>query len=176
MFLAQIALHSPNLLPPEMLETLIEHMERFLRSTTPLQMMQFEEKQRFSWSVFLPYVSLAYIPNIPTFPENPLLTKLQFLSLQTVIFWLRSTLGRSSHQELLIKEGLLDYVICMPWCVPEPIKASANALVSLVTVGNRVTPPRLSTIAKSKLAVVHFGLQWVIKVHSAHELLHIDDK
>ncbi len=171
MFVAQLVLTSPHLLPRDNVEALTSRMECLLTSTTPLQLMQFEEKKRFSWSVFFPYVRLVYSPNVPRPGLDPPLARLQLLSLEMVLFWLRNTLGQASHREILAKEGLSDYVICLPWFMPEASRDNACALVSVFMGEACVSPPRLSTLARGKLAKMHFGLERVIKAVSGHELL-----
>lgn len=171
MFLAQLALCSPHLLPQDSLAPLATRMEWLLRSTTPRQLMEFEENRRFSWSVFLPYLRLAYAPNVPQTGLDSLLNKLQLLALELVLFWLQNTLGRPGHRETLTEEGLSEYIICLPWFVPEALRDSADALVSAFVGKAPISPPRLSTLARGKLAKMHFGLEKVIKAVSGHELL-----
>lgn len=180
MYFAQLVLVSPVLMLPHVLQNIIGRMEEFVQSTTPLQLKEYEEQRRFSWSVFFPYVRLAYIPNTPhngelthcagcTIP-GALLSKAQHLALEIVLYWLRNTLAREMHQELFIREGLLDYIICIPWHVPASLKDSAKALVCSISTQVITAPPRLASLAKAKLAKMHFGLDKVIRVYSVHEL------
>ncbi len=170
MFMAQLVLSSPELIAPDNVNPLATRMKWLLHSTTPQQVMEFEVKRRFSWSVFLPYLRLLYAPNIPRVGVGSLVASLQLLALEVVLFWLRSSLGRPSHRDILIDEGLLDYVICLPWFVPEALRDSARALVSVFMGGASISPPRLSMLARGKLAKMHFGLERVIKAVSGHEL------
>lgn len=178
MYFAQLVLVSPVLMLPHVLQNIIGRMEEFVQSTTPLQLKEYEEQRRFSWSVFFPYVRLAYIPNTPhngelthcagcTIP-GALLSKAQHLALEIVLYWLRNTLAREMHQELFIREGLLDYIICIPWHVPASLKDSAKALVCSISTQVITAPPRLASLAKAKLAKMHFGLDKVIRVYSVH--------
>ena len=182
MFFAQLVLLSPVLMlhEPRILQNVLRRMEEFMQSTTPLQLLEYEEKRRFSWSIFFPYVRLAYIPNTPHNSEptqcagctvpGALLNKAQHLALGIVLYWLRNTLSRDIHQELFIREGLLDYIICIPWHVPASLRDSAKALVCSIRTQITTAPPRLAILAKAKLAKMHFGLDKVIQVHSVHEL------
>ena len=170
MFLAQVILMSADLIHHDLLEKVLPQMETFLHSTTPTELMRCEETRRFSWSVFFPYVKVVYLPDIPISQSNSsLVYKAQLLALEVVILWLRSTLGRMSHQEILIQEGLLDYIICIPWHIPDSVASSARALVSVLGTQTPITPPRLSSLAKAKLAKTQFGLDKVFYTHSVHD-------
>ena len=177
MFIAQLALSSPHLLSRDKLQILTTRMETLLQSTTPLDLMCYEDRARFSWSVFLPYVKLVYAPETPTLDPiissdpTSLLAKLRLLSLELILFWLRNTLGRSCHRDILIQEGLSDYLVCLPWYVPEKLKKAACDLLSVFAGNSSISPPRLSILARAKLAKVRFGLEKVLRVVSARELL-----
>eukprot|EP00731_Ephydatia_muelleri_P018503 Em0011g543a len=169
-FMAQLVLVSPSLLPPSLLEKMHCHMQELLDTADPYELMRFEETCRFSWSIFFPYVKLLYIPNTPASTGSAVLTKLQSLSIQVTIFCLISSLSRPSHQEIMVDEGLLDYVICMPWYVPGEVKAKADLVVRALAAHKPLQPPSLASIAKAKLAKVHFGLDRVVSMESIHDL------
>ena len=168
--MAQLVLVSPSLLPPSLLEKMHCHMQELLDTADPYELMRFEETCRFSWSIFFPYVKLLYIPNTPASTGSAVLTKLQSLSIQVTIFCLISSLSRPSHQEIMVDEGLLDYVICMPWYVPGEVKAKADLVVRALAAHKPLQPPSLASIAKAKLAKVHFGLDRVVSMESIHDL------
>lgn len=177
MFLAQLVLQSPHLIQPNLLEKMAQHAETFLQMATPTELTEYEENRRFSWSVFFPYVNLIYLPSIPlhqasvaTEENSTLLHKLQLMAIETILFWLHNTLGRESHREILIKEKLLDYVVCIPWYVPEVLQDKARAFTSMLASHTPVEPPRLSILSKAKLSKMHFGLKKMMEVQSVHEV------
>ncbi len=128
-FLAQVSMVSPQYIPQEYQKQIINEMDSLLQATDYETIMQYEVKHWYVWATFLPYVKLAYVPNTQT--EGPL-QKLQLLSLEVIIFALQNMLGRENHREFLKKEGLLDFVTCMPQYVDPPFteiqsyKAGAN--------------------------------------------------
>ena len=172
LFMAQLVLVSPDLIPPFLLEKIQCHMQELLDTANPLELMRFEETCRFSWSIFSPYVKLLYIPNTPAVMGSTSTTmiKLQSLSIQVAIFCLTSNLSRPSHQEIMAEERLLDYVICMPWHVPEEVKTKADEVVRALAAHKPLQPPSLSSIAKAKLAKMHFGLERIMRMQSIHDL------
>jgi len=108
MFLAQLVLQSPHLIQPDLLEKMAQHAETFLQMATPTELMEYEEKRRFSWSVFFPYVNLIYLPSIPlhqasaaTEENSMLLHKLQLMAIETILFWLHNTLGAREFRNTL---------------------------------------------------------------------------
>ena len=152
---------SPSVVPADFYDPICAHMEDFLQRTTYQAIMEGEVKHWYVWSTFVPYVKLAYIPDTPQ-PEA--VGKLQLLSLETIIFSLQNMLGRENHRQVLNREGLVDYVTCMPSYVTESLKPRAKELVQmLVTSADlQVQLPTLSSLVRAKLAKMYFGLEGVL--------------
>lgn len=133
-------------------------MDSFLKNTNYKTIMKAEVKHWYVWSTFLPYVKLVYIPETP---QTEMMRKLQLLSLQTVLFGLQNMLGRQNHVEVLVREGLLDYVTCMPLYVPESLKPQAREVVRMLGSSGDVEmhPPKLVSLLKAQLAKTHTGLE-----------------
>ena len=79
------------------------------------------------------------------------------------------TLGEETRG-ILEKEGLLDFVVCMPWFLPPGSKPQKRAR-DLVRSLSRLEPPSLVNIARAKLAADTFGLEKMLNTHSVHELV-----
>ena len=81
-------------------------------------------------------------------------------------------LGRDNHREILFKESLEDYVICMPAYLPAgPRREQAKDLVRIVGGGvHQLQPPKLVNLVKAKLAKLHLGLVKVINM-SVREII-----
>ena len=64
---------------------------------------------------------------------------------------------------VILNEGLVDYIVCLPSHVPETLRSKARGLIQLLSSeGNiAVHPPRLINLAKAKLAKMYFGLEFV---------------
>lgn len=140
-------------------------MEEFLKKATHQDLMEGEVKQWYVWSTFLPYIKLVYLPESSPSPSCEVTRQLHMLSLRTVLLSLQNMLGRDNHREVLFKEGLEDYVMCMPAYVPEILRGQAKKLVE-IAVGWRTLqqPPKLVNLVKAKLAKMHFGLQRVVEM------------
>lgn len=83
-------------------------------------------------------------------------------------------LKNEEGMSLLERDGLVDYIICLPWCVPggERLKERASEIVSVVRSARpKLQPPSLLTLTKVKLASYLFGLEKVIATDSVHELI-----
>ena len=164
MFIAQLALVSPHCIP-EMRRHFINRymLEQFFETVTYEEVRDAEIKNWYVWQKFMPTVKLAYVPDAVTPPPTDEVRRMQLLSLRLVIFSLQNMLGRTKHRQVLLEEGLLDYVVCMPWFVPpsRPLKRQAQDLVSMLANFPDVDmqPPSLLSIARACLAKAHFGLE-----------------
>ena len=160
---------SPNVVPSDFYDPICAHMENFFQNTTYQAIMEEEAKNGFIYVTFIPYVKLAYIPDTPQ-PEA--VRKLQLLSLKTVIFSLQNMLGRENHRQVLKREGLVDYVTCMPFYVAETLKPRARELVQMLASSGdlQVQVPTLINLVKAKLAKMCFGLEGVLAM-SVSELI-----
>lgn len=163
MFLAQVVLSSPQLIPTEFQRTILDFMETFLKVATYQAVREMEVKQQYLWSTLHPYVRPIYLPDPPQLASNEAARKLHVLSLQTILLGLQNMLGRDDHREVLCKEGLEDYITCMPTHVPVSLQEQAKELVRIV--GHiALQPPRLVHLAKARLAKMHFGMQTIIQM------------
>ena len=140
-------------------------MESFLQANSYKNIREVEISLGYYSSIFTPYVKLAYIPNAPQ-GGGTSVGKLQFVSLQLAIFALQNWLGREDHREVLLKEGLLDFVICMPQYVPSSLRPQAEELVQMVVSSPDIPegPPKLLNLVKARLAKMYFGLEQVLSL------------
>lgn len=164
-FLAQVILVSPQHIPVEFYDRIYDTMQAFLSSTSYETIRDGEIKQWYVWSTFIPYIKLLYIPHCPI-PSDGMMRKLQLLSVEMILFGLMNMLSRENHRAVLVKEGLVDYIICCPNYVPETLKDNAQKLVHLVTSSFdiRRQPARLTNMVKAGLAKVHFGLEQILSL------------
>lgn len=148
------------------LDMIRDHMTRFLADTKIEEIRKYESNRGTIWATLLPYVKQAYLPNAPTvFERRPLLTELQVLSLKVILFFLHSKVSIPMYHTLLIKEDLLDFMVCLPWHTPPSCRPEAVALTSeLCTCMPGIGPPRLCSLAKAQLAKLHLGLEQVLQL------------
>ena len=79
-----------------------------------------ESKTGITWGSILPSLFLykpAYNPSTSK-SDNHDLSKLTQLATDMPLHCLQSTVWREEHIKVLIYEGLLDYLIMLPWFVP----------------------------------------------------------
>ena len=149
-------------------------MEQFLSEVQPSVISKYEDEKKNAWSTMLPYVELFYLPDHHqkvALSSDPSLLKLHQASMNMILFFLHSKLGRDYICKILVKEGLLDYVVVLPWYVDSKYEEAAKALVIELGSHVRLQPPGLCSIAKAKLAKMYFGLKKVVKSHSPVDLI-----
>lgn len=161
-FLAQVAVMSPQHIPVEFYEQICDTMQAFLQSVSYETVKEGEIKHWYVWSTFLPYVKLLYTPHCP----DERIRRLQLLSLEMILFGLKNMLSRGNHRAVLLKEGLIDYITCSPTHVPGILKPQAKELVDMVTSSPdvRQQPAKLTSIVKAYLAKVYFGLEQILSM------------
>lgn len=168
-WMAILILQSPLTLPVKneaQLNIIRDHMTDFVANTKTEAIRKYESDRGTIWATLLPYVKQAYLPNSPTTLEGmPLLTELQLLSLRVILLFLHSKVSMPMYHTLLVKENLLDFLVCLSWhippsCHPEAIALSSELCSSMPGLG----PPRLCNLAKARLAKLHLGLEQVLKM------------
>eukprot|EP00731_Ephydatia_muelleri_P036072 Em0198g6a len=158
MLLAQLVLMSLKEIPPSLYQPILSFMEEFL--LTPNYIADaMQEVNGFVWTTFLPHVRLLYTQE----EEIERASALKLCSLEIVLLGLHSMLRRKNHCMVILNEGLVDYIVCLPSHVPETLRSKAQGLIQLLSSeGNiAVHPPRLINLAKAKLAKMYFGLEFV---------------
>ena len=165
-FLAQIVLGSLRLIADKA-EEIDLFLTNFVQEAQPSQIAQSEIDSAYLWATFLPYVKLVYLPNCR--PDTVLI---QSVALQIIIMALHIMLVREVHRDVLIREGLMDYITCMPWYTTGAAEQRARALVRMVQQAHDVDlqPPSLLNMAKACVAKNYCGLQTVVHL-SVPEIL-----
>ena len=156
-------------MPSQFIDTVLSQMNKFLSETRPDVIRIYEQEQECVWATLLPYVKLFYLP--PHLGMDQQMRDLQCSSERMVLFFLHSKMSRQYSCDILIKEGLVDYVTALPWHVSVESRASAESVV--LELGGHMTlqPPRLCSIVQAKLAKMHFGLERVVASDSSVDLI-----
>ena len=171
MVFAQLTLESPNLVPSQFIDTVLILMNKFLSETQPDIIRIYEQEQECVWATLLPYIKLFYLPHLQIPGSDQQIQELQRSSERMVLFFLHSKMNRQYSCDILIKEGLVDYVTALPWHVSVESKASAESVVSELGAHMRLQPPRLCSTVQAKLAKMHFGLERVVASDSPVDLI-----
>ena len=166
-----MCLISPQCISSDLCVDITGKIELFLQANSYEKIREEEISFGCGCSIFIPYVKLAYIPNAPGAEETSV-GKLQLVSLKLAIFTLQNWLSQEDHRQILLKEGLLDFVVCMPQYVPPSLRPQAEELVQMVVSSPDIPegPPKLLNLVKARLAKMHFGLEEILSL-SAGEIL-----
>ena len=182
--LAQVGLGSPHLLfdhdsiPPHILHQILNLMSDTLEAASPAEIRRYEEKEKFEWGTFLPYLQYLYKPSrVETvLVENSdegvdIRAKLYISCCNVLLNGLENALGRALHLEVLLREGLLDYTMCLPVVLPGECQPRARSLVYELGKHRKLQPPRLCTLAKAHIAKMFCGLQPIMGMNSIGEFV-----
>ena len=135
--------------------------------------MNIEMRMGTGYATFLPYINYFIHTTQKTIQvlKKDLHAALRQICLDVVITGLQATLGKLHSYMIVAKEGLLDYVTCIPFNVPSCLEAKARTMVVTVSAsGNSVLqPPSLSNMSKVKLPKMRLGLELVMSA-SAREI------
>eukprot|EP00731_Ephydatia_muelleri_P037323 Em0442g3a len=127
MLLAQLVLMSLKEIPPSLYQPILSFMEEFL--LTPNYIADaMQEVNGFVWTTFLPHVRLLYTQE----EEIERASALKLCSLEIVLLGLHSMLRRKNHCMVILNEGLVDYIVCLPSHVPETLRSKAQGLIQLL--------------------------------------------
>ena len=116
----------------------------------------------YHWDDMLPYMKLLYKPsNCRLLSEGDMSSK----CLEVAVLGLQVVLEGEEERQVLVKQGLLEYLICLPWHMPKRSAAHQRAKSLVDMVGSHITlqPPSLNVIVKTELAVACHGLEKVLK-------------
>ena len=136
-------------------------LNKFVQDVQPLEIAEFDY---FLETTLLPFVKQVYRP----YSGSDVYSE----ALQTIIIALHIMLAREVHRDVLIREGMMDYITCMPWYTTGAAEQRARALVRMVQQAPDVDlqPPSLLNMAKACVAKNYCGLQTVVHL-SVPEIL-----
>ena len=189
MFYSQLLTSSPQLFSLKQKSTLAQFISNFLDEATPKQIRDHEVKNGYKWSTVTPFVKLAYYPRFnrelsmeihrdtaSTDAQDSMTVDLNMLAVHCIemgVFSMQNVLHDEEIRDVLVCEGLVDYIVCMPWNVPQEsrVQQRATELVTFLSQHIQLQPPSLVSVTKARLASLHFGLEQVLNTLSVHDLL-----
>lgn len=189
MFYSQLLTSSPQLFTLKQKGTLAQFISSFLNEATPRQIRDHEVKNGYKWSTVIPFVKLAYHPQFnrefsmevhrdatSTNTQDNVTVDLKMLAVHCIemgVFSMQNVLHDEEIRDVLVHEGLVDYIVCMPWNVPQEnrVQQRAKELVTFLSQHMQLQPPSLVSVSKARLASLHFGLDRVLNTLSVHHLL-----
>ena len=167
--IAQLVLTKEAIFPEHLTAEVTDSLANFLRGVDSSLLHKWAmQVNGFRWQDIFPVMRLVYSPSCHT---STLL--IDMLCLEAGLLGLQIILGRDDERQVLIKQGLLDYLTCLPWYIPKGSEAHKRAKAVLDMVGSHVPlqPPSLNNIVRAKLAATCCGLEKAM--HSdCHQLVY----
>ena len=139
---------------------------------------------KFGWSSCMPLLKLLLSPPAEYSrggfmsrhwePESMMVKKLHDLGIETALLGMEVMVSKDPEEarKKLLEEKILSYALCLPASIPMRIRDRANKIVTqLRTLGTKVPVmiPKLSIMARARLAKMYFGLKKVMD-RSAEDL------
>lgn len=158
--LARILLFSYDAVPSQCRPQMLKCMDQFLTVAKAPQIASLEEKYQYNWITVFPFLETLYAPLMDCVKsksysidsDDPVKEKCQYWSTCVAVLSMEAEMSRECNRELLLRQKLLDYVVCLPWEMPGHWKLRCGSVVSHFAKEGRVPIPKLSSIAKAKLA------------------------
>ena len=183
--LGQIGVGSPDLytsLPLHLQRQTLGIISDMLENIPPAVIRQYEDKKTLVWGTFIPFMQLLYKPSTNIKQDTkgkPEINDAEDFKhnfhiscCNALLHGLENALGRELHLEVLLKEGLLDYTMCLPAVLPGECQPRARSLVNELGKHRQLQPPSLCTLAKAHIAKTFCGLQPVMEMTSIGEFAH----
>ena len=159
------------------LEEILSFMQRFLREYTYEEVREAEKMTGFFWTTYKPFVNLIYFNyeqhlDSDLVKEKPLVKDLYLTSICAGIFSLKNMCLSDQMQDILEKEKLTDFLLCLPWYVPNDLKVDARMMVQLMSEKVKPNPPMLMNIVKARLATLYMPLDEVMSPSFTDKIHH----
>ena len=125
----------------------------------------YEKNRGIYWGTLSPLVKVLYHESsgYHTTTDN----RFSALCKLTILLALQTLLSRKYHQDVLIKEGLLDYLVCLPWYTTGEMHTRASnllAMIRLIAPDIYCQPPSLLNMSKAAVSVYFSGLDDVMRL------------
>lgn len=123
--------------------------------------MEVEKEAGYSWSTITPLMSLVYSNETinSDSKKQELAKELHSTGVSVGLFCLNVICTTAPGVEVLEKEGLVDFLICLPWYVREEHRKRADEIVASYAENATATkPPRLLNMAKARIATMGLSL------------------
>lgn len=149
MLFAILLLNSPQYFSTEDTQYISSSLDNFTRDVQYTLLSEIEEGRGVHWGTLSPLVIALY--------QNKHHTLYQVPCKLTVLLSLMSLLIREYHRKVLVKEGMVDFCVCLPWHCKGRVKDNAVELVSVIRQADDIAyePPSLLNACKAAVAVVY---------------------
>ena len=158
MMIAQLVLTKEVIFPEHLVLKTTVFLSHFLHGVDIKLLHKWAtEVHSFRWQDIIPVMQLVYSPCC----HSTLSCPIDMLCLETGLLGLQIILNREDERQSLINQGLLDYLVCLPWHIPKECEGHKRSKLLLEMVGSHVPlqPPSLNNIVRAKLAATWCGLK-----------------
>lgn len=159
-----LALFSPQIFTHQEKYLIAEKLTQFNANATPTELSAIENEWDTSWEIMAPYVGALYQFNESSLGLNNVCKETVLLALETMIV-------REYQRTVLARDGLIDYLLCLPWYV---VQERVKNVVGIIQQAPDINHRPLSLLNMSKAAVAVYyrcGLDDVMRL-SVPELAH----
>ena len=163
---------SPESIPGHFLARMSDCLRVVLSGCTANSVSQLEQRYQYNWITILPFLELAYTYGAEevNYAESHFQkrdqsgdekvakelsvssTPLACLCLMYTVFSLKVEMMRSHNRKLVVRQGLLDYIVMLPWGMGSVWQEHCKEIIVLFREDGKLPLPRLASIAKAKLA------------------------
>jgi hypothetical protein len=105
-----------------------------------------EEKLQCNWLTMVPFIDVFMVP--AGHDQYVDISSITQTSLSIMMFALTIEMSRKCNRELVIRQGLLDFIVSLPWSIPDRWRESSKSVVVAFQKDVRYLPvPKLYSIA-----------------------------
>ena len=163
--------------PDTLLERMADSMKRAIEVDAK-KVQQYEESDGIVWGTFLHCVQCLYeplctdsSPNCANSSQVQLVHTLYELGTNVLLHYMLISLGRNEHFQVIVDEGIYDYVTLLPWVLPPVFQEKTLCVCKELSKFQPTHPAPLVTVAKAYFAKYFCGLHKVMNADLISDLL-----
>ena len=150
--LARLVLLSSGVIPDRFYSKVIELLESFLakaKAAGSRSVAAAEQKLQCNWLTMVPFVDVFMVPlSVASHDQYAGTSSIQQTSLSVMMFALTVEMSRKCNRDLAIQQGLLDFIVSLPWSIPNRWKENSKTVVAAFQKDLHYLPvPKLYSIA-----------------------------
>ena len=132
-------------------------LRSFLKTANYKTLSIFEKDREIFWGTISPLVKALYQKE-----DKQQTEEVNFFApcKLTLLLALLALLSREYHCEVLVKENMIDFVVCLPWYTTGVVQERAMELVCMIRRSPDIQyqPPSLLNICKAAVSMYYCGL------------------
>ena len=150
--LARLVLLSSGVVPDHFQSRITKLLNSFLakaKTAGSNSIVAAEEKLQCNWLTMVPFIDVFMVPLHAVGHDQYVgILSITQASLSIMMFALTIEMSRKCNRELVIRQGLLDFIVSLPWSIPDRWRESSKSVVVAFQTDVRYLPvPKLYSIA-----------------------------